>query len=99
MKIFGYGVVPVNFEGSKKPDQGVETIVTDNADSAIIVNGDNITLEADALVSIYALNGTMVSFTSVTAGQTISVAELPAGAYIVNAALANGKNAVAKLVK
>lgn len=95
----GYGVVPVNFEGSKKPDQGVETIVTDNADSAIIVNGDNITLEADALVSIYALNGTMVSFNSVTAGQTISVAELPAGAYIVNAALANGKNAVAKLVK
>ncbi len=95
----GYGIVPVNYEGSTTPDLSVGTIVSENANDALVVNGTEITVQADAVVSVYALNGTMVSFKTVAAGQTVSVAELPAGAYIVSAALANGKNAVAKVVK
>ncbi len=95
----GYGIVPVNYEGSTTPDLSVETLVSDNANEALVVNGDEVVVLADAVVSVYALNGTMVSYQSVVAGQTVSVAEFPAGAYIVSAVLANGKKAVAKVVK
>ena len=95
----GYGVVAVNYEGSKTPETlGVESVIS-NANDALAVNGTEITVAQDAVVSVYALNGTLVSFNAVVAGETVSVEELPAGAYIVSAVLADGRNAVVKVVK
>ncbi len=94
----GYGCVPVNFAGSKKPPLGVNTVVKD-ADNALTVAGGMITVAEDAVVSVYALNGVMVNFATLAAGETMSVVDLPAGAYVVAAKLANGTVSVAKFVK
>ncbi len=94
----GYGIVPVNYEGSEKPN-GVQSVIVDNANSAITVDGDIITVSQDAIVTVYNLNGVMVDYAVVAAGESVSVSHLPAGAYVVSAALENGKTAIAKFVK
>lgn len=97
--VSGYGVVPVNFEGSTKPDQGVQTIVTNNVNDVLVVNGANITVQANATLAVYNMNGLMVVYQAVAEGETVTVDQLPAGAYIVTATVTNGQTATAKLVK
>ena len=50
-------------------------------------------------VAVYDMSGLMVARVAATAGQGIDIANLPAGAYVASAELANGKVAVAKFVK
>ena len=90
----GYGVVPVNFEGSKKPQDGVEDIIVDKAEKTLAVAGDIITCSVDAVVYVYDLTGSIVACQSVKAGEGFSVASLAPGTYI---AAANG--AALKFVK
>lgn len=94
----GYGCVPVNFEGSVKPE-AVEEIIADAAGIQVKVSGDAITVDADAYVRVYDMSGLIVAQRYVAAGETMSVADLTAGGYIVAATLANGSTAVAKFVK
>ncbi len=85
----GYGVVPVNFEGSKKPEGGVNDIVVDNeAAKTLTVAGDIITSSVDAVVYIYDMAGNVVESNTVAAGQSFSVAHLADGVYV---AAANGQ--------
>jgi len=95
----GYGVVPVNYEGSTKPSQGVQDIIINNTDGLLTVNAGVITVAEDAVVTVYNMSGLMVNYATVAAGESLSTADLPAGAYIVTAKIANGTTAVAKLVK
>ena len=81
----GYGIVPVNFEGSKKPADGVNTIVNTVKESVISINGDQIVADADAVVYVYDMAGTIVAYQTLAAGQSMSVAGLPHGAYIASA--------------
>lgn len=94
----GYGCVPVNYEGSTKPN-AVEDIIADSADMKLTVSRDAITVDADAYVRVYDLAGMTVAQRALAAGETMSTADLPAGGYIVAATLADGKTAVAKFVK
>ena len=91
----GYGIVPVNYEGSTKPTvDGVNNVITEAAEAALTVNGDILTAEADAVVNVYDMTGTIVAYGQLAAGESMSIAHLGAGAYI---ATANG--AILKFVK
>lgn len=94
----GYGCVPVGFVGSS----AVKDITVDSAEApaaTITVAGGILTVNADAVVAVYDMSGLMVARVAATAGQGIDIANLPAGAYVASAELANGKVAVAKFVK
>lgn len=95
--VTGYGVVPVNYEGSTKP-LGVQSPVVDSAVKAVAVADGFITALEDATVTVYAANGTIVAISNLAAGQTLSTADLAAGLYIVDARTAAGSQAV-KFVK
>lgn len=89
----GYGCIPVNYEGSTKP-AGVDNIVVAPAQSVIAYANGALTVSEDALVTVYNVNGAIVAYATLTAGQSYSVEALPAGAYIATA----GKSVV-KFVK
>lgn len=84
----GYGVVPVNFEGSEAPGAGVDDIVSDAAATDITVTTDAITANTAATVKVYDMNGANVLSVSLNAGQSVAIDGLGHGAFI---AVANGK--------
>ncbi len=90
----GYGCVPVNYEGSTKP-AGVKDVIVSAAQNIISVVNNEIAVSEDATVVVYNMSGIAVASAKLGAGETMSVADLEAGAYI---AVANG-SAVAKFVK
>lgn len=91
----GYGVVPVKFAGSKKPDSGVNDVISATpAVAPVAIEGDLIIAREDANVKVYNMSGTCVAYATLAAGASLSTADLPAGAYIV---AANG--AAVKFVK
>lgn len=81
----GYGVVPVNYEGSTKPQDGVESVVVAPAASTLTVNGNVITSAVDAVVYVYDMTGSMVDFRVVAAGEGFDVTGLEHGTYIATA--------------
>lgn len=83
--VTGYGIVPVNYEGSKKPGNGVSAPVVESTVQVITVANGLITALEDATVTIYAANGTIVAISNLAAGQTMSTDNLAAGLYIVAA--------------
>lgn len=89
----GYGCVPVNFTGSKRPS-AVADIIAPAAKADLTVVGDALIAHSNAFVAVYDMAGTMVAAGNLTAGQSLSLSHLTAGAYI---ATANG--ATLKFVK
>ena len=81
----GYGVVPVNYEGSKKEVEGVIDMVGSAAKAALVIDGDLLVATDDVEVYVYDMNGTAVTYGHLTAGQSLSIAHLSAGAYIATA--------------
>lgn len=94
----GYGVVPVNYAGSTKP-AGVQSVILPAAASHVTVAGHEVTVEEAAVVTVYNMAGTIVAYASLGAGETMSIADLTNGAYIVSADFENGANEVVKIVK
>lgn len=90
----GYGVVPVNFSGSERPSAGVESVVTDAPQADITIAGDLLTANSAAVVVVYDMNGTMVAYANLKAGESMSLAALGKGAYIATA-----NNAVKKFLR
>ncbi len=95
--VTGYGVVAVNYEGSKKPD-GVESVVTETVVEAVAVEGGEVVAAEDAVVCVYNAAGIAVSYAKLAAGEVLSLDDLGAGIYVVEATTAAGKQAV-KVVK
>lgn len=89
----GYGVVPVNYTGSKRP-AAVADIIAPAAKADITISGDALVANSDATVAVYDMAGTMVAAARLKAGEAMSLSHLNAGAYI---ATANG--AAVKFVK
>lgn len=91
----GYGVVPVNYEGSVKPAGVEDVIVAENATPAIVYNNGLITATLGAAdVTVYDMTGAIVAVANLGAGESMNVADLAKGAYIAAA----GKTVV-KFVK
>lgn len=94
----GYGVVPVNYAGSVKPDSSVKTIVAEKtAADRIIVSGDSFTVTEDAVVKIYATNGVMVANDKVDANNNNTLRGNAKGIYVIEARFADGARQVAKV--
>lgn len=82
----GYGCVPVNYEGSKKPDAVID-IVAPAAKAPVAVVGGELVAVEDAEVVIYSTSGLMVASTQLKAGEAFGLSDLAKGAYV---AVANG---------
>jgi len=78
----GYGIIPVNYEGSTNPDNGVENVIV--ADEAPIVSYANgqLTVAEAATVSVYNAAGTLVAHAALGAGQSMNVSNLEKGVYV-----------------
>lgn len=90
----GYGIVPVNYEGSKKPGTGVNAIVSAPEAAVVTVSGDMLTAIEATPVAIFNAAGAMVAYTELAAGETMSLETLESGVYVIAA----GKQTV-KIVK
>lgn len=94
----GYGVVPVNYEGSVKPSGVAEVLTQDKAAyDRVLVAGKSFTVTDAAAVNVYAANGTLVLTDNVAAGATVTV-EGAAGIYVIEAVFADGAKQSAKIV-
>ena len=96
--VTGYGIVPVQYEGSTKPADGVESIVLDQKVNAITVENGVITAVEDADVVIYNAAGAIVNIAKLAAGQTLTTDGLSTGLYIVEGRTVAGSQSV-KFVK
>lgn len=93
----GYGVVPVNFEGSVKPSGVADNIVNEKAAyDRVLVSGKSFTVTDAAAVNVYAANGALVLTDNVAAGATVTV-EGAAGVYVIEAIFADGAKQTAKI--
>ncbi len=95
--VTGYGIVPVNYEGSKKPGGITDAVSTGNAHIIALRDGGIIALE-DACVTVYALDGCVIVFEELSAGGSLPMSELEAGLYIVTAKSDKGSQ-VMKFIK
>ncbi|MGM9847487.1 MAG: leucine-rich repeat protein [Muribaculaceae bacterium] len=94
----GYGVVAVNYEGSTKPEGGVEMLPADDNDNdRIIISGDSFTLTQDAVVTIYTLSGVALSQDKVAAHVNNTLNGNTTGVYVIEARFADGAKQVAKV--
>lgn len=94
----GYGVVAVNYEGSTKPEGGVEMLPADDSNNdRIIISGDSFTLTQDAVVTIYTLSGVALSQDKVAAHVNNSLNGNATGVYVIEARFADGAKQVAKV--
>lgn len=93
----GYGVAVVNYEGSTKPQGGLNNTMV-NTNALVNYAGGMIVANADVEVAIYALNGLMVARMNLAAGESYATADMPAGAYIVAVSGANATQTL-KIIK
>lgn len=95
----GYGVIPVNYEGSKKPSDGVNDIIADNGkvayDRMLVAENSFMVTEA-AQVNVYGANGQLVMAQTVAADQVVELGGK--GVYVIQANFADGAQQVAKVV-
>ncbi len=89
-----YGVVPATFVPSDPTD--VKTVV---ADTKAVVKAGNVVVPADALVSIYSINGSLVASQKVAAGAAVNISSVAKGIYIVRIAYANGAKETVKVIR
>ncbi len=93
----GYGLVPVNFEGSVKPSGIDNTVVNEKAAyDRVLVAGNSFTLTDAAAVNVYAANGALVLNQKVAADATVTL-DNNAGVYVVEAIFADGAKQVVKV--
>ncbi|MDE6300639.1 MAG: leucine-rich repeat domain-containing protein [Muribaculaceae bacterium] len=97
--VTGYGIVPVNFEGSTKPIDGVADAVLGAEGDNLVVNNNGaiVALEA-AQVAVYNAAGVMVANVALEAGQAFDLDQLAGGLYVVEAKAGAAKQAL-KVVK
>lgn len=94
----GYGIVPVRYEGSTKPGDGVSEVIVSNA--RLVSIADNAVVAAENVdIVVYDMNGVMVGATALAAGQTYTLDSLAAGAYVVSAVAANGDAQAVKVIR
>lgn len=93
----GYGIVDVDYENSIS---GVETapIATATPDRIHVI-GDAVTVMEDAAVTIYNAAGTLVANTTVNGVESVSLRDMSAGLYVVEAVFADGSKEVVKVVR
>lgn len=80
----GYGIAVVNYEGSTKPESGIQNIVAAQANLVSYAAGV-ITANEDVELTVYATTGLMVARVNLAAGETFATADLAAGVYVVAA--------------
>ena len=91
----GYGVVPVKYAGSEKPQvDGVDDIVVTPAAANITYANGELTVAEAAVVTVYNAAGAIVDFANLGAGESLSVAGLEKGVYVATAG-----NSTIKFVK
>lgn len=95
--VTGYGIVALNYEGSKSPD-GVYAPAVEASINAIAIENGTIYAAADATVVIYTAAGAMVDMTAVSAGDAVATDHLAVGLYLVEARTAAGNQTI-KFVK
>ena len=91
--VSGYGVAPVNYEGSTGGSGVVNTVVAQP--EMVAYTSGAIQASEDVELSVYDAAGLMVARGSLVAGETFSADQLPAGVLIV---VANG-NAGTQILK
>ncbi len=94
----GYGVIPVKYEGSKKPG-GVSDLVADNGKVAydrMLVAENSFMVTETAQVNVYGANGQLVKAQTVVADQVVELGGK--GVYMIQAIFADGAKQVAKVV-
>ncbi len=96
----GYGVVPVNFAGSIKPNDGKEGVQNVNinekaAYDRINVAGNSFATTENAKVNVYNANGQLVICNAVVADELTTIDG--AGVYVVEAIFADGAKQVIKM--
>lgn len=96
--VTGYGIVPLNYEGSVKPGEGVSSPVVEQAINAIRIENGTIFAVEDAHVVIYNAAGAIVAIADLAAGQSFETSSLAAGMYIADARTAQGTQSV-KFIK
>lgn len=92
----GYGVAPVNFEGSSKPGS-VNTIVAPETQLIAAANGAVTALESVRL-EVFDAKGTLVAVRALAEGETFSTESLQPGIYVAVAAGASAQQ-VLKIAK
>lgn len=92
----GYGIVPVDYENSS----AVESIEGAVAEAnRLQVIGNAVTVLEDATLNIYSINGTLVSQAATTGVESVSLENLTAGLYVVEAVFADGSKEVVKVIR
>lgn len=93
----GYGIVDVDYENSFS---GVETApIASATPNRIHVIGDAVTVMEDAAVTIYNAGGALVANTTVSGVKSVSLRDMSAGLYVVEAVFADGSKEVVKVVR
>lgn len=92
----GYGLVPVNYEGSTKP-AGAHTVIAQQPELISAVAGVITAAEA-ATVEIFDVKGTMIASVALAAGESYDATALNAGVYVA-VATAEGAQQVLKFAK
>lgn len=93
----GYGIVDVDYENSFS---GVETVPTAIATpDRLHVIGNAVTVMEDAVVNIYNAAGALVANTTVCGVKSVSLSDMSAGLYVVEAVFADGSKEVVKVVR
>ncbi len=96
----GYGVVPVNFAGSIKPNDGKEGVQNVNinekaAYDRINVAGNSFATTENAKVNVYNANGQLVICNAVVADELTTIDG--AGVYVIEAIFTDGAKQVIKM--
>lgn len=89
-----YGVI-----ATINPNSGVSNVATDKGAARSTVKGYNVTVPANAIVKIFAVNGTMLSSSQVNGGATVSLEGLAKGMYLVQVIYSNGTKETVKVVR
>lgn len=94
----GYGLIPVNYEGSTKPAGGVDMIGNDGkvAYDRLMVAENSFMVTEAAQVNVYGVNGQLISADNVSADQVVELGGK--GVYMIQAVFADGAKQVAKVV-
>lgn len=92
----GYGIVPVDYENSSAVESIEGSVVEANR---LQVIGNAVTVLEDATLNIYNLNGSLVAQVATTGVQSVSLDNLAAGLYVVEAVFADGCKEVVKVIR
>lgn len=89
----GYGIAVVNYEGSTKPESGINNIVAAQSNLVSYAAGA-ITASENVELTVYATTGLMVARVNLAAGESFSTADLSAGVYVVAATNGNAAQTI-----